>query len=160
MGRFSGQATKTVIFNGPATEATNATNSAYIDTFTLDNASHLEIEVAHNPATGTNSSAKWTSLRLLDGAVTNISSGTAITGATGTTNSTTAAGEFILPVHNDTSVAGIVKFVVPLASYERYIHVEAQCAASHHTVTYTARVSQGNSTSSDTDQGANEVVYV
>ena len=134
---------KTVIFNGPGTEATNATNAASIDTIGYK---HCRIEVALPPATATNSSATWTSLVLQHGTTTDPTNCTAI--ATGGT-------DFTIPAFNDTAVAGIVGFDVDLSSRQRILRVVAQCPASHSTVTYTAIFDRLTNQAGDaTNQGA------
>ena len=140
---------RVVIFNGPATEATGATNAATIDTL---GEPHCRIEVCLPPATATNSSASFTSLVLQHGTTTHPSNMTAL--ATGGT-------EFTIPTHNDTANAGIVAFDVNLANRERILRVVAQFPAAHSTTTYTARFDrQPEVLGTDADQGADEVVYV
>jgi len=118
-----------------ATIATNATSMTYVDRIGFD---FVTIDVIHNVASATNASAKWTALKLQhSNDATNVSG---ITGASGTTNATAAAGEFVLPVHNDTAVPAVIRFHVDARDYGRYLHIEKQAAASYHSTANVANL--------------------
>ena len=143
------QNTKTVVFNGPATEATNATNAAWVDTQGFN---HALVEVCHGPATATNASATWTSMVLQHGDTTNATSFTALS---------TAGSDFTLGVHNDTSVGSVVRFNVDLRHRERYLRVVAQPTTNYNTVTYEARLTRAAITpDTAAEAGATTVVNV
>lgn len=117
---------KYIVFQGPETVATNATSSAWVDTLGFR---YAAIVSSHDPPTATNSSAQFTSWRLLHGAVTNISSGTAVSTLTGTTNTTATTAQFVLGVANDTAVGGTVLAFVDCQSLERYLTVEKEASS-------------------------------
>jgi len=132
---------RTLVVQGPASVATNATSAVTADTLGYD---YAMVDVVHSPATATNSSAKWTALQLEHGTTTDATNHTTISGAVGTTNSTTAATQFVLPVHNDTSVGGIVRFFVNLAGKERYLRIEKHATDSHDTTCDTVHLFRGD----------------
>ncbi len=123
--------------------------------------SHCTVDVHVSAATATNSSSKWTALKLQQSTTTDATNATDISGAVGTTNATTAAGEFVLGVHNDDAGTGVVRFHVNLANKERYLRVEKHAHASHSTTMnvctfYNTPLTQANAG----DQGATAAVYV
>lgn len=118
---------KYVAFQGPTTVATNATSSAYVDTFGFKYAALLVIA---EPATATNSDAKYTSLRVLHGAVTNISSGTAVATLTGTTESTATTSQFVIGTHNNTLVGSVTPLFIDLQGLERYLTIEKRSSSA------------------------------
>lgn len=121
---------KYVAFQGPTTVATNATSSAYVDTI-QDGISYRYaciLSIAE-PAAATNSSAKYTSLRLLHGAVTNISSGTAVATLTGTTEATATTAQFVIGTHNDTLVGSVTPLFVDCQGLERYLTIEKRSSS-------------------------------
>jgi hypothetical protein len=123
------QMEKNVPLTGPATVATNATGSNYVDTLGFN---YAVIEVMGPPATATNSSAKMIALAVSEGDTT--SSFAAFGAFTGTTNSTAAATEFVIPVHNNTSVGNVIRFYIDLHGRKRYLKVAFTPAASHTTI--------------------------
>ena len=138
--------------------STAATSALNYDTLGFD---YAVVNVVHEPATNSSSNAKWLSLRLMHGITTDPTNFTAITGATGTTNATTAAGEFILPVHNDTTLGGVVSFFVQLVGKERFLRVEKKAAASHAFTTNHVMLSQAdNVPDSAATRGSNKDVFV
>lgn len=139
------QNSKEVVLLSPATNATNADATNYFDRKGFN---YAEVEVAVPPATATNSSAKLQVLALSEGDTT--SSFSAISGFTGTTNSTAATGEFVIPVWNNTSVGTIHKLMVDCRARKRYIKLSARPAASHTTLYAKVRLSRAE-TMPDTD---------
>ncbi len=141
-----------------AAVATNATSALNYDTLGFD---YAVVNVVHEAATATNSSAKWTALRLMHGTTTDATNYTAITGATGTTNATTAAGEFILPVANDAVLGAVVSFYVQLADKERFLRVEKHATASHAFTTNHVMLFQADNVPSTAGtRGSNVDVFV
>ncbi len=148
------QNTKVACLWGPGTTATNATASNYFDT---KGWGYATVEVMVPPATATNSSAKMVALALTEGDTT--SSFAAFGTFTGTTNSTAAATEFVLPVHNNTSIGAVHKFYIDLKARKRYIKVAATPGASHTTISGKAELSRGK-TAPDTDTERGVIVSV
>lgn len=136
---------KVVVLFGPATNATNADATNYFDRKGFN---YAVVEVAVPAATATNSSAKLQSLSLSEGDTT--SSFANIDGFVGTTNSTAAATEFVLPVYNLTSVGAVARFYLDLRKRKRYIKVLARPAASHTTLFMRVSLSRAE-TIPDTD---------
>lgn len=128
---IAAQNVKDAVMFSTATIATNATTaSTEVDTLGF---SYLTVRAFLPKASATDSSAKWTVLKLQEGDTT--SSYSDVTGFTGTTNTTAAAGEFVLPVHNNTSVSQCVRMHIKLGgSRKRYLRLVAQAPASHGTV--------------------------
>lgn len=125
-----GQNSKYLVCKGPGTFATNATAvGANVDTAGYEWA---HVIVSHPASSATNSSVKFAVLTLTHADVTNTSSQAAITGFTGTTNSTAAAGEFVLPAYNDTSVGANIVFSVDLRNKYRYMNVNVQPHATQN----------------------------
>lgn len=135
------------------TIATDATTSAMIDRLGFD---YAEIEVKMRPATATNSSAKWTVLKLMEADTTSVSNAANISGLIGTTNSTAAGGtaaEFVIPAANSTVVAGgtaqngggqTILLRLGLTGRKRYLFPIIQANASHQTATVIARLYRGS----------------
>lgn len=138
------------------TVSTAATSSDYFDTAGYD---HAIVEVIHKAATATNSSAKWISLQLMEGHVTNVSSQTAISGMVGTTNTAATAGSFVLGVHNDTANCGVVQFSRCLTGKPQYLTVMKTAAASHHTTCVSCSLYRGE-VAADSAANANVVNFV
>jgi hypothetical protein len=126
---ISAQNSKVIPLLGPATVATNATGSNYFDRRGFN---YARVDVTLPPATATNSSAKFIALALSEGDTT--SSFSAFGNFTGTTNSTAASTEFVLPVQNNTSVGAVHSFFINLPPRKRYIKVALTPPASHTTV--------------------------
>lgn len=116
----------------PGTISTSATSASNI----IDRRSYnyANLVVAHQPATATNSSAQWASLKLQHSDSTAATSFVDVTGFTGTTNTTAAAGQFVLPVHNDTANTSRITFRIDLRPLRRYLRTVQQAGASHNTV--------------------------
>jgi len=118
------QRSKVVVFKQPATIASNATSQASADTLGYD---YAVVDVMQDPSAATNTSAKFTSMVLTHGTTTDASNHTAVTGKyTGTTNTTATTSQFVLPQHNDTDDASIVRLGVDCRTLERYLRIEAQ----------------------------------
>jgi hypothetical protein len=133
------QNTKNVVILAPGTAATNATATvAVVDTKGWD---YAKVKVQMAAATATNSSAKFITLELQEGDTT--SSFSAITGATGTTNSTASSSQFVLPVNNNTSVGQAISFYVDLKARKRYLNLSITPPASHTTLAATCDLSKG-----------------
>lgn len=108
------------------TFATNATNRVYFDTRALGkkwNSARILLQ----PKSGTAAQAvKLLALSIQEADDTQASSFSDITGYTGTTNSTAASGEFVIPVGNTTGTASPGAphvFDVDLKGKKRYIGV-------------------------------------
>ena len=158
MGSSKSQDEKVVSFQGPATIATNATSATTIDTLGFD---YVVIDVIHNPATNTSSSAKWTALKLMHGTTTDATNHTNISGAVGTTNSTASSSQFVLPEHNNTTNGGVVRFFVNLGDKERILRIEKHAAASHATTCNIALLGRANDVpDSASDRGVGAQVFV
>jgi hypothetical protein len=121
---------------------------------------YAAVDVVINAAATTSASAKWLSLEVGESADTNISNATAISGCTGTTNSTASATQFVLPVHNDAVYGGVVRFYLDLRTKERYIHVTKKAPDASHLTTFNyATLSRGR-TAPDTTTEAGVQAYV
>lgn len=116
------------------TAATNATASARCDLGTLQ-PGQVVVQVYHTPATATNSSAKFGALDVRIGNTTTYSEATAVSGLSGTTNSTAGSTQFVIPVHNNTSDAQCIRLSVNRPGDRgRYLFITFQAAASHQTI--------------------------
>ena len=144
------QQTKVVNFAQHAVVSTAATSATTVNT--LGEGDYARVDVFHNVASATNASAKWTALKLSHGTTTHPTNHTNIVGAVGTTNATATSSQFVLGVHNDTSVGGVTSFFVNLTNKERILRVEKQAAASYHsthnTITY-FRINEGPDTAGE-----------
>lgn len=151
------QDNRTIMFQIGAI-ATDATSATTVDVLGYKRA---QVEIFTSPATATNSSAKWTSLVLQHGITTDVTNFTAITGATGTTEATATATQFVLPVHNDATEAGIIRFNVDLVDKARHLRVVKQATASHHTTANSVNLFRsGTSPDSAADAGVDVIVNV
>lgn len=149
---------KVVCSQGPGTIASSATSASTIDTLGYD---YAVVDVMLNPATGATSSAKLDTLQLEHGSTTDPTNHTAINGAIGTTNATASATQFVLPVHNDTSFASIVRFFVNLADKQRILRIEKTGCASHSTTVDIAHLSNADEVpDTATLRGVNAQVFV
>ncbi len=118
------------------TIATDATSFTTVDT--LGRGQFAIVDVVQIAAAATNSSAQWTSLILTHGTTTDVSTHTAITNLTGTTETTATSTQFVLPVNNDTAVNQISRFYVDLRNKERYLGVRKQADSGHQTTANSA----------------------
>jgi len=148
------QNSKVVVLLGPVTAATNADSTNYFDTLGYD---YAVIDVAVPAATATNSSAKLQVLSLTEGDTT--SSFAAFGTFTGTTNTTAAATEFVIPVWNNTSLGGVHRFYIDLRARKRYIKIADRPAASHTIIYSTVSLSRAE-TAPDTDTERGVMVSV
>lgn len=112
-----------------ATVATNATASQRVDRLGFD---YAVFNITMPAATATNSSAKWGALTITQGDSTAISSGTAVTALTGTTNTSTTSG-FVIQPNNNTSNPQTHSLHVDCRGKGRYLFITYQGAASHQT---------------------------
>jgi hypothetical protein len=135
------------------TIATDATASAMVDRLGYD---YAIVNVTMRPATATNSSAKWTVLKLQHSDTTTASEATNISGFIGTTNSTAAttvsAAEFVIPANNTTTAHGttaaagggqVISLCKDLRGCKRYLFVNIQANASHQTANVSALLFKG-----------------
>jgi hypothetical protein len=135
------------------TIATDATSSGMVDTLGYN---YAIVNVTMRPATATNSSAKWTVLKLQHSDTTTASEATNISGFIGTTNSTAAttvsAAEFVIPANNVTVASGgtaatgggqTISFCKDLRGGKRYLFVNLQANASHQTANVSAILYKG-----------------
>lgn len=149
---FHPQATKTVVLLN-ATVSTSATNSSMVDRLGFD---YAMISLVMPPATATNSSAKWTVLKLQESDTTAVSDATNIAGLIGTTNSTAATGtaaEFIIPANNSTATGGgtasaggggqVIQLHDSRPVHKRYLFLISQANASHQTAFAMATLFRG-----------------
>jgi hypothetical protein len=115
----------------PGTAATNATASASIDLNNLGNPGQLILRVKTQAGTASNQSNKWTVLAFGASDTNTFSTSNTISGLVGTTNTTAAAGQFVLPA-NQSSTQGqdIVITVDKPGRYGRYFFVQYQPAAN------------------------------
>lgn len=150
MANRYGHSKKVILLN--QTVATNATTSAIVDRLGFD---YAVIDVVMPPATATNSSAKWTVLKLMSGDTTAISDAANISGMIGTTNATVSTGtaaEFVIPANNVTAVGGttaqngggqIITLDLDLRGRGHYLFLVAQANASHQTAFAIANLFKG-----------------
>jgi hypothetical protein len=119
----------------PQTVATNATASARIDLVDLGTPGDLAIVATMPAASATNASAKWTVLAIAAADTTTFSTSNTISGLVGTTNTTAAAGQFVLPGNNNTALGQkIILTVRNPGRFGRYFFIQYQGAASNNTV--------------------------
>jgi hypothetical protein len=123
----------------PGTAATNATASARVDLNDLGTPGTLILRVKTQAATNSNQSNKWTVLAFGASDSTTFSTSNTVSGLVGTTNTTAAAGQFVLPA-NQSSTAGqdIVISVRNPGRYGRYWFVQTQPAAGFNAFTVDA----------------------
>lgn len=151
MSNRIGHSKDVTLLNG--TVATDATTSAIVDRLGFD---YAKISVTMRPATATNSSAKWTVLKLMDSDTTSVADAANISGFIGTTNSTAAttvsAAEFVIPANNSTTLGGttaqngggqITSLNMDLKGRKRYLFVVLQANASHQTAHVVASLFEG-----------------
>jgi hypothetical protein len=120
---------------GPVTVATNATASASVDLNTLGNPGVLLIKAKMPVASATNASAKWTVLAFGASDTNTFSTNNTVSGLVGTTNTTAAAGQFVLAANNNTAAGqDTVITVRNPGRYGRYWFVQYQGAASNNTI--------------------------
>lgn len=149
---FHPQATRQVVFLN-ATVSTSATNSSMVDRLGFD---YAMINVLMPPATATNSSAKWTVLKLQESDTTAVSDATNISGLIGTTNATAATGtaaEFVIPANNTTTAGGgtastggggqLIQLHDSRPTHKRYLFLISQAPASHQTAVAVATLFRG-----------------
>jgi hypothetical protein len=134
------------------TIATDATSSALVDRLGYD---YGIINVTMRPATATNSSAKWTVLKLQHSDTTTVGDAVNISGFIGTTNSTAAttvsAAEFVIPANNTTTAGGgtsagggqTISLCKDLRGLKRYLFLNIQANASHQTANVSALLYKG-----------------
>ncbi len=140
-----------ILYNG--TVATDATSSAVVDRLGFD---YAKINVVMRPATATNSSAKWTVLKVLHGNTTTFSEAANVSGLIGTTNTTAAttvsAAEFVIPANNSTTLGQTtaqngggqqISINKDLRGLGRYLFVQLQANASHATAFCNAQLFKG-----------------
>lgn len=118
-------------FLTPGTVSTSATSAS----LTLDRRgfNYGLISVVHGAATAATSAAKWSVLKLQE-ATASTGAWTDISGAVGTTNTTAAAGEFVLPSHADTANSQVIQFRIDLRNRLPFIRALVQAPAAQATV--------------------------
>ncbi len=126
----SAQNMETVVFELAAI-STSATSAVTVDT--SGKGPFAIVDVCFSKATATNSSAKWTNIKLQHGTTTHPTNHTNIDGAVGTTNSTATTAQFVQGVHNNATNMSITRFFVDLTNKEKILRVEHQANASHQT---------------------------
>lgn len=139
----------------PGTAATNATASASIDLVNLGEPGTLILRVKTQAATASNGSNKWTVLAFGASDTNTFSTSNTVSGLVGTTNTTAAAGQFVLPT-NQSSTQGqdIVLTVRNPGRYGRFWFVQYQPAANFNAFTIDAIGAQ----STELPGSASEVV--
>jgi hypothetical protein len=134
---------KVVCFEVPANVATNATSAATIDTISegksFDFAHLIYVNVA---GTNTSSTTKFSTFTVSHGTTTDASNHTTISGLQGTTNTTAAATEFVLPNPNSATLGSVTQCWVDLRGKERILRIVKQAPASHSTVAGIALLSR------------------
>jgi hypothetical protein len=151
MSNRYGHSKDVILLNG--TIATDATTSAVVDRLGFD---YAKIKVVMRPATATNSSAKWTVLKILESDTTTFADAAAVSGLIGTTNATAAttvtAAEFVIPANNSTVAAGgtaqngggqQIDLTLDLRGRKRYLFAQIQANASHQTAYVGATLFKG-----------------
>lgn len=141
---------KTVVLIGPGTAATNATASARVDTLGFRYAT-FDIFAK---ATATDSSAKWTVLKLSEADTTTYSTNGDIATFTGTTNTVTSTSAgFVLQTNNDTT-GQPTRLHVDLKGRKRYLFVVTQPGANGNTIFAQCRLGRGEEApNTDTERG-------
>ena len=153
-----GQVTKVVAMGDVAVVSTAATSAETVDCVGFD---YAVVDVVMEAATNTESSAKWTALKLQHATTTDATNATDISGAVGTTNATATATQFVLPVFNDPNNGGVVRFCVDLRDKERFLRVERHAPASHPVGVAVCTLSRGEkSPTNAATMGAGSVVFV
>ena len=140
------------------TVATNATQTVRIDLAEFDSAT---VDVIHNAATATNSSARFSACELRFGDSTAYTSATSAARFVGGTQTSSSVG-YVLPVHNDTSNPYVVRFNVDrgrLGGGARYLFAAFTPPASHTTCTVRADLWKGD-VGADADSTASRNVRV
>lgn len=139
---FSLQKVKTVPLVGPVTIATNSDTTARFEWGVYSEAC---VQIRLNPATATNASVKALVCKLEEAddtttsvsAITIVNQSTSVAGFSGTTNSVavSTSGEFVLPVHNDTSEAQVINlYLGKNAGRKRYVRLSLRGATSFNNV--------------------------
>jgi hypothetical protein len=122
-----GQTCKSIVVQGQATVASNATAS--YGPFDISGYGHVVFRASFPPAAATNSSAKWGALSVLVGDTTDYTSATAVAGLVGVTTSTASTSQFVLGVYNNTSYGSITRLTLSNNKH-KYAFINAQPAAS------------------------------
>lgn len=105
-----GQLSKSIAVQAIATVDSAATASA--GPFDISGYEQVVFRAIHAAAVATNSSAKWVVLEVALGDTTTYSEATAVSGLSGTTNTTASTSQFILGAHNSTSYASVTRLSV------------------------------------------------
>jgi len=138
--------------------STSATSATTIDTIGFNRAI---VDVCMSPATATNSSAKWTALKIQHGTTTDPTNHTNVTGGVGTTEATATSSQFVLSVHNDAVNCGITRFFVNLDGKARFLRIEKRATPSHQTSSNSVQLFRGGSSpDSAADAGVTNLVNV
>ena len=149
------QADKTVIVQAPSTGVSTSAITAAIDTL---GASYVQIQVLGTQATaaGTN---KLDALAVASG-TSSTGPWTNISGLVGTTNSTAASGEFVIPGHSVTNQPFLINLgCVPPARWLRVTYDAP--STTYDDIVVIARLQQLNeSANSTTEAGSIANVYV
>lgn len=127
------QQTKVVVFGGPSDVSSAATSATTVDTLGMGDT--CRVDVLHAKAVATNSSAKWSSLKLMEGTTTDASNHTNIVGCVGTTEATATSSQFVLGVHNNTALGGVTSFFLDLSKRARYLRVEKEASSAAYVST-------------------------
>ena len=162
------QNTKTIPLIGPVTIATNADTTARFEWGIYNEAS---VQIRLNPATATNASVKALVCKLEEAddtttsvsAITLVNQSTSVAGFSGTTNSVavSTSGEFVLPVHNDTSEAQVINLYVKRdGGRKRYIRLSLRGATSFNTVFAQAVLSRPEQAPDSASEGGEDVRIV
>lgn len=156
LGRL--QQTKVINFAQHAVVATNSVSATYVDVSGFD---YARLDVVHNKASSTNASAKWTTLRLTHGKTTDATNHSSVVGAVGTTEATATSSQFVLGVHNNTSVGGVTSFFIDCTKYEKILSIEKTASASYHSTSNSITLSRAASMpDSASEMGASAIAIV
>lgn len=112
-----------------AAGTTCATNADTTASFTITDAAECRVTVIVNPASATNADAKLLVLKLSEADGTTY---TDISGFVGTTNTTAAATEFVIPVHNATAANQTFGFYLPSDGRQKTIKLSVRAGDTNN----------------------------
>lgn len=136
-----GQLSKTIA----TTAASNATDAtASVGPFDVQGFGSINIKCVLPKATAAGTS-KWSALEVLAGDTIAFTSATAVSGLSGTTNSTAAASQFIIGGWTDTSFANVTKLNVD-GNKHRYYFVKWQGPTNYNTAYFVVDAFNGAQT--------------
>lgn len=142
---------KVLLVVNSATVATNAAITGHID---CKGFGYAHLTFTTPAAAATNSSAKISALAISHSDSTS-STGTAITGLTGTTNTVATSSAFVIKAHNDTSNGAAQCVGVDMRGRARYLYFTVTPGASNTTLGLVALGGRAeNSIDTDSERNA------